>query len=36
MTELEAGNCYECNSWDDSLENKICQTCIAEKMEKVA
>ena len=25
------GNCERCNSWDDSLESDICQTCISEE-----
>jgi hypothetical protein len=27
----EVGNCVTCNSWDDSLEEGICQTCINEE-----
>jgi len=25
------GNCAACNSWDDSLESGICQTCISQE-----
>lgn len=31
ITEEDAvGNCTKCNSWDDSMEAGICQTCIKE------
>jgi hypothetical protein len=29
--KIEVGNCSACNSWDDCLENTICQTCISEQ-----
>ena len=29
--EEGVGNCAACNSWDDSLEAGICQTCISEE-----
>ena len=29
--EEEVGTCSKCNSWDDSLESGVCQTCIKEE-----
>ncbi len=30
-TDCPVGNCSNCYSWCDALENGICQTCIKEK-----
>jgi len=29
-TDSSVGTCDKCNSWDDSLEAGVCQTCIKE------
>lgn len=30
---FSVGNCHKCNSWDDILEDNICQTCLSEEEE---
>lgn len=29
--DTSVGTCDKCNSWDDSLEAGVCQTCIKEE-----
>ena len=31
--DSSVGTCDKCNSWDDSLEAGVCQTCIKEEGE---
>ncbi len=33
MEDSSVGTCDKCNSWDDSLEAGVCQTCIKEEGE---
>jgi hypothetical protein len=30
IDDSSVGTCDKCNSWDDSLETGVCQTCIKE------
>ncbi len=31
LEDTSVGTCDKCNSWDDSLEAGVCQTCIKEE-----
>lgn len=31
VEDSSVGTCDKCNSWDDSLEANVCQTCIKEE-----
>ena len=33
IEDTSVGTCDKCNSWDDSLEAGVCQTCIKEGRE---